>query len=260
MNNIIDINSTGLMIIYFLVFINLILVEILKFRLFKQFLIAITRMSIQLFIAGFILKYIFQLNTFHIIILVFLVMALFASNIILKKAKVPVKNLFFYIFLSITLVTLFIGFIFIKIIIGLTPWYEARYFIPLMGMILGNSMNGCALAIERFYSQIKNQQKEVESLLCLGASTFEAVKEIIINSLKAASLPYITSMSGIGLVFLPGMMTGQILSGINPIVAVKYQLSIMIVIFTSVIFSSLLVVLFSYKIFFDKYGKIKNYE
>jgi len=260
MNNIVDINFKGLLIIYFLVFINLFVVELLKFRLFKQFLIAVLRMSVQLFFAGFILKYIFNLNSFYLIFLTFLIMALFASNIILKKANVPTKKLYFFIFISITFVSLIVGFIFIKIIIGLTPWYEARYFIPLIGMILGNSMNGCSLAIERFYTHIIKQQKEIETLLCFGASTFESVKEFIINSLKAASLPYITSMSGIGLVFLPGMMTGQILSGTNPIVAVKYQLSIMVVIFTSVIFSSLLVILFSYKIFFDKYGKIKKYE
>ncbi|KAA0259100.1 iron export ABC transporter permease subunit FetB [Deferribacter autotrophicus] len=260
MKDIIDISFQGILIIYGLVFLNLILVELLKFKLLKNFLIAIVRMSLQLFLAGLILKFIFKLNTASLIFTIFFIMAFFASHIILNKAKIPSRKIFPYIFISITLVTLIIGFLFIKIIIGLTPWYEARYFIPLMGMILGNSMNGCALAIERFYSGVKEKKKVVETYLCHGATTFEATKNFIIQSLKAATLPYITSMSGIGLVFLPGMMTGQILSGTNPIIAVKYQLSIMIIIFTSVVFSSLLVVFFSYKLFFDKFGRIRVYE
>ncbi|AEA33078.1 ABC transporter permease [Hippea maritima] len=212
-----------------------------RLKLEKDILISFARMSLQLFAAGFVLIYLFKLDNIIVNVVVFTVMVGFASNISISRAKLKGKGIGLFVFLSIFVSALVVlVFVFVGIIRMNYP--HARYFIPLAGMIIGNSMNSTAIAAERFFSKIKDNKPAIEDLLCIGANWDEALAFVRRDSLKAALLPSLTSASGMGIVFLPGMMTGQILSGVNPKEAVFYQIMIVIAIASVVSLSNYIMV------------------
>lgn len=149
-------------------------------------------------------------------------------------------------------------FIVIVVIINVEPWYTPQYIIPIMGMILGNSMNGVALAAERLSSEIRGKRALIEARLSLGATSRDAVSDIVASAVRAAMIPTINSLMTVGIVSLPGMMTGQILSGTDPIIAVKYQIVVMYMIAASVMISSVLIVQRGYKQFFTEYHQFRE--
>ena len=110
------------------------------------------------------------------------------------------------------------------LVLRVRPWYNARYLVPLFGMILGNAMNGAALAAERLASELQLRRGEVEAWLALGASPAQATAEAARQAMTAALLPAANALAVVGIVQLPGMMTGQILAGQSPLLAVRYQL------------------------------------
>jgi putative ABC transport system permease protein len=110
------------------------------------------------------------------------------------------------------------------------PWYDPRYAVPLLGMILGNCMTGVALGLDTLTTGLMNRRAIIEARLMLGATKWEAAAPVTRDALRSALMPTINSMSATGLVFLPGMMTGQILSGVPPVEAVKYQILVMFLI------------------------------
>ena len=213
-------------------------------------------MTVQLIIAGYLLTYIFEINSLMLIVIIFLVMSLFAAHIILQKSGVNNNRLLPFIMLSIFLINFLITSLFLLLISRVTPWYEARYFIPIAGMILGNSMNSSALTLDSVFNDFKENRKLIETYLTFGASPLEALKPSFNKAIRTALLPTLTSMTGIGIVFLPGMMTGQILSGVNPLIAVKYQIAIMIAIISSVTFTSISLLALTYRLKFNKAHQI----
>ncbi len=110
------------------------------------------------------------------------------------------------------------------VVLRVHPWYDARHLVPLFGMILGNAMNGAALAAERLASELELRRGEVEAWLALGASPAQATAEASRQAMTAALLPAANALAVVGIVQLPGMMTGQILAGQSPLLAVRYQL------------------------------------
>ena len=228
--------------------------RILKIGNHIQYLVALLRMTVQLAMAGFLLRFIFKLNTLGVVMLVYFVMSIFASHTVMTRVNAKIKNLFLKLFIPISISGI-LSLLFFQFFLSKTGlWYEARYFIPLSGMFLGNSMNACAICIDRFVSEIKNNINKIEVLISLGANPFEAIQKPFRKAIYAASIPIITNMSGIGVVFLPGLMTGQILSGADPVVSVKYQISVMVLILLSLTVASVSVLFFSYKDFFNKEG------
>jgi putative ABC transport system permease protein len=124
---------------------------------------------------------------------------------------------------SITLLTLWV-------IIGSEPWYSPQYAIPLLGMLLGNTMNGVSLSLDRLTQAAWQQRDIIEQKLMLGATRKDAFLDIRKQSIRAGMIPIINAMTTAGLVNLPGMMTGQIIAGSPPVEAVKYQILIMFLI------------------------------
>ena len=110
------------------------------------------------------------------------------------------------------------------------PWYDPRYAIPIMGMILGNTMNGVSIGMDRMVAGALQGRQSIEARLALGADINEATRELVKAALRAGLIPTINGMSAAGLVALPGMMTGQILAGVDPFEAVKYQILIIFLI------------------------------
>lgn len=219
----------------------------------KEIIIATVRMTLQLILTGYILVYLFENPHPLLTIAVIVVMLAFAVSNIMKRVKtdIPVK-LRRIIALSMSAGTLSSLIFFVLVVIRLTPWFDPQYFIPIAGMIIGNSMTGISLGVTRLVEGMHAQKHFVESALMLGATPKKAAKPIIDTAFDSAIIPTINSMVGMGIVFLPGMMTGQILSGVSPVTAIEYQIAIMLGIVGSVALTVILFVELGYKTFFNE--------
>jgi putative ABC transport system permease protein len=118
----------------------------------------------------------------------------------------------------------------LTVVIDISPWYEPQYAIPLLGMMLGNTMNGIAVSLDRLTQSAWEHRTTIEARLMLGQEWFHAVDGIRRESIRSGMIPIINSMAAAGIVSLPGMMTGQIIAGSPPLEAVKYQILIMFLI------------------------------
>ena len=201
-----------------------------ELRLQKDLALGTLRTFAQLFAVGYLLKIIFQINNLWLVLGVYLCMTYFSVRII--RGRVKEKNVEFLVptMVSVTISYTLVTYLVTDLIIGAQPWWNPQYFIPIGGMVAGNSMNALAISLERFFSELRTKKDEVEMMLCLGADFREASKDMFRNALKAGMIPSINSMMGVGIVSLPGMMTGQILAGSPPMEAAKYQLLIMFLI------------------------------
>ena len=189
----------------------------------KNAFYAIIRMLVQLLIIGGVLSTIFNSDNAWLITIILIVMVLLSSWIALNTIEEKRIKL-----LMPTIAAISIGGGFTLIIISqgvlqLTPWYQPQVLIPLAGMIFANAMNSVSLCAERLFSELKNNTPYLQARN---------------HALNAASIPVINSLFAVGIVSLPGMMTGQILSGISPLIAARYQIMVMCMIFASAIISA----------------------
>lgn len=183
-----------------------------------QALWANVRMLVQLLLVGYALTYIFNAETPWIVAAVLVLMISAAGLIALRPLKTRGARHYVAAMLAIGVVGLLMLFLVTQLVLDLPRWFEPRFVVPMAGMIFANSMNTVSLAAERF-----------EAETARGAGPLEARK----TAMDAAMIPQVNALMAVGLVSLPGMMTGQILSGVDPLVAVRYQVVVMCMIFGS---------------------------
>ena len=190
------------------------------------------RMTAQLLVIGVVLRFLFASGSLFMVVLMSMVMLFAAGREVLARQKIRLKGVAGYVIgtgamfvssFSVTLIALFV-------IIKVEPWYTPQYAIPLLGMLLGNTMTGVSLALDRLTDQLHKERGVVEQRLLLGQSWKQASSDIRRDCMRTGMVPIINSMAAAGLVSLPGMMTGQILGGTPPIEAVKYQILIIFLI------------------------------
>lgn len=234
--------------------------SLLRLGLLRSLIWGTVRTFVQLTLIGYALTYIFAINNVWLIAAVLTIMCLIAS----KTAVKSVRNVSGYpwgiAFVTLLASTYLVGAIVTGLIISPEPWYSARVVIPIFGMILGNSMNGIALSLDRLYGEVGLRAAEVEAMLTFGATPWEAVQSCVRVAIKAGMTPSINSLMVVGLVSLPGMMTGQILGGADPREAVRYQIVVMLMITAAVAIGCLIVAGLSYKKLFDDDGALKIYH
>ncbi len=219
----------------------------------KDLFIASIRMTIQLVLAGFLLTYILNNPSPVLTISFIFAMECFAINTVYKRFSGKLsKKLKLIIAFSMGAGTFSCILYFLFVVIRINPWYDPQYFIPIAGMLVGNSMTGISLGIKSLLEGMKNQKSIVEEALNLGATPQMATKSIVDSTFDASIMPTINSMLGMGIVFLPGMMTGQILSGTLPTTAVAYQIIIMCGILGAVGLTVILMLQFGYRSFFNE--------
>ena len=188
-------------------------------------------MTIQLIIAGLLLTYIFKNPKPVFTILYFIVMTGFAVYRVLSKNKEINKNFKIAIAVSLSFSGLFIVLFFICVVVGESV-FNPQYVIPISGMLIGNTMTGTMLGVKTFRENLEGKRNEIEALLNVGVTPKKILLPFVNKAVETALVPTINSMVGMGIVALPGMMTGQILSGTLPNTAILYQISIMIAICT----------------------------
>lgn len=252
-NDVIKLQLWQIAAAYIFIIILLFIVRKRGIRREREILIASFRMTLQLVLVGYILVYLFENINPFMTLGVIGVMEIFAIDNIYKRTRENIsKPLKKIIAISMVLGTLSSIAYFLFVVIRISPWYDPRYFIPIAGMIIGNSMTGITLGVKGIAEGMRSERDIVESSLMLGATPAMASREIVNRAFDSAILPTINSMVGMGIVSLPGMMTGQILSGTSPLVATQYQIAIMLGIVGSVALSVILFVNMGYKTFFNE--------
>jgi len=250
---VIDLQIWQMIAAYVFVLVLLIIVKLKGIPREKEILISSVRMTLQLILTGYILVYLFNNNHPLYTLVILAAMEGFAVYNIIKRSKIKLSNkLKKIIALSMISGTTACLFYFLFIVIQISPWYDPRYFIPIAGMLVGNSMTGISLGVNRLADGMQTQAHLLEAALMLGATPKMAAKQVINNAFDSAILPTINSMVGMGIVFLPGMMTGQILSGTSPVTAIEYQIAIMLGILGSVALTVMMFVQLGYKTFFNE--------
>ncbi len=204
----------------------------LNLGLERKLLVAATRMVVQLILVGLLLKSLFAILNPWLTLLVAVLMLLFAGREIRSRQERKLKGIWgfgigagamAFAGASITVIAL-------TTMIQPDPWWTPRFALPLLGMVLGNTMTGISLALDTLHSTVQREQRAIEAQLLLGANRWEATRPFQRRALRSGFMPIINAMAATGIVSLPGMMTGQILSGVDPTEAVKYQLLVMFLI------------------------------
>lgn len=247
MNTMNNISVTSLLISSSLVLVTLFFSYWQKLKLEKETLISVIRAIVQLVIVGYILEYVFGYKNPIFTTLVILFMIFNASYNAAKRGKV-IKKGFLISFLSIvigTIVTLTI------LLLSKTIRYEPYQIIPVSGMIISNAMVALGLCYKQIASDFKNKREEVETKLSLGADILPSSIEIIRDAIKTGMLPTIDSAKTLGIVSLPGMMTGLILAGSSPMEAIKYQIMVTFMLLSTTSISSFIACYLSYRHFFN---------
>ena len=201
---------------------------------------AFFRMLVQLMLVGYVLLWIFDVKHAWIILSLVTVMVLISTWIALRTIPDHRRALYFTTLLSILLGGGGVLLLVTQFVLDLEPWYQPNFFIPLAGMIFSNSMNGVSLAADRLQSELAHEST--------GGNYLKART----SALHTALIPLVNSLFAVGLVALPGMMTGQILSGVSPLIAARYQIMVMCMIFGAAGLSTILFLWFSRRYFEDQ--------
>jgi putative ABC transport system permease protein len=203
----------------------------LGLKLERSLLIGSLRMIVQLLLVGLMLQWVFQVQRWYVVVGVAAIMTLIAGLTAVQRNQRRYAGMWFDTVISVWasswIVTAYALFFVMR---GLDTWYHPQYSIPLLGMVLGNTLNGISIGLATFTESLVTRRAEVDTLLALGATRWEAAQTPIRHALRTGLTPMINSMMVAGIVSLPGMMTGQLLSGVSPIEAVKYQIVIMFLI------------------------------
>jgi putative ABC transport system permease protein len=209
--------------------------------------IGAVRTYVQLLALGFALGWIFKHDSPWLVCAVLLIMILFAVQTLLARVKHAPRGLFAHSFFAIFLSGVTVTFAVTALVIHVAPWHKAQYVIPLAGMIIGNAMNAVSIALDRLFDDLRKRRDEVAMLLALGATPWEASLNSVRASVTAGMIPILNSMNAVGIVSIPGMMTGQLLSGADPSIAAGYQIVVMFMLSAATALGAMLAVLFVYK-------------
>lgn len=210
------------------------------------------RMAVQLLAIGLVLHWVFAIEHWGLVLLYCALMTTIAGVTAARRTECGYSGMWVDSLTSIAAASWLIGGFAILLVVKPTPWYSPQYVIPLIGMILGNTLNGFTIGISRFLENCRDHRLEIEATLAMGGTRWEAGRPWFRHALSSAMVPIINAMMISGLVSLPGLMTGQILSGVSPFEAVKYQVVMMVLILSSTCLGSILVLARSYSRIFDK--------
>lgn len=225
----------------------------------KQLLFAAARTTVQLLLIGLVLKVLFDNTRLLWVALIAAAMVGLAGREVMARQKRRLAGWWGFgvgtlsMFVSSFTVTVLA----LVLVIGNTPWYAPQYAIPLLGMVLGNTMTGIALGLDRLTQDAVHQRVAIESRLALGQDWNEAIADSRREAIRIGLIPIINSMAAAGIVSLPGMMTGQILAGTAPVEAVKYQILVMFLIAGGTGFGTMVAVSLGARRLFDERQRLR---
>jgi len=213
-----------------LILINGALSVLLKLDLERNLLWASVRTVVQLLAVGYLLGWVFANARWYVVLPLMCLMTLIAGVSAAGRGKRTYAGQLVDSVMAVWSSSWLVSAIGLFVIIRIRPWYEPQYAIPILGMILGNTLTAVSLGIERMTSELTSGRNTIEMILALGGSRWEAAQSAARQAVRAGMMPTLNQMTVVGIVSLPGMMTGQVLAGENPVDAVRYQIVIMFLI------------------------------
>ncbi|MDR9469151.1 ABC transporter permease [Marinospirillum sp.] len=230
-----------------------------RLGLTRNLLTGMLRTIIQLALIGLVLEALFAVGSLLWVSLLAITMLLLAGREVMARQKRRLTGIWAYGIgtLSMFVSSFSVALLTLIIIIGPEPWYTPQYAIPLLGMLLGNTMTGVALSLDRLTEMAWQQRQAIENRLLLGQTWQNALGDVRREALRAGMIPSINAMAAAGIISLPGMMTGQILAGTAPALAVKYQILIMLIIVLGTGLGTLLAVLAGSRRLFDQRQRLR---
>lgn len=246
MSQVVEMQIWQFALIYVLLLLIAGIMKLAKIDQVKTLVVSSARMTVQLVLAGLVLSYVFKKPHPAFIITYIAVMMGFAIHRVLRQNQGLNRDFQLVIALSIVVSGLFVLAFFIVIVVG-ESLFNPQYVIPIAGMLLGNTMTGISLGVKNFRQSLSGQRARIRALTCFGVDPDSILLPFMRQALESAMLPTINSMAGMGIVALPGMMTGQILSGTMPTTAILYQIAIMIAIAAVVTLASFGSLYFGYR-------------
>ena len=253
-----DISLWGLAVAAGLLLVNAALSLWLRLALERRLLVAALRTFVQLSLLGYALVPVFRWASPWITLGIGLVMILLAAREGVKRAGRHVRGATLSTFFSLLLAALVTLSVAMRVVIGVDPWWEPRYVIPLLGMILGNALTGVSLGLDRALGELTDGRARVEASLVFGATRWEAARPVVQEALRAGLIPILNSMSVVGVVTIPGMMTGQMLGGTSPALAARYQIMIMFLIAATTALGAGLAILLTVFSCFDSECRLRS--
>ncbi|HEY7598908.1 MAG TPA: iron export ABC transporter permease subunit FetB [Candidatus Limnocylindrales bacterium] len=229
--SLVALSATDLALASLLLLVNGLISVAFGLRLEKGLAIAAVRMVVQLGAVGFVLAFVFAQTSPWWTVLIAAVMVAVAGFELMQRQERRFADWWAYGLGHLTLLlvgglaTLYA----VGLVIGPEPWYAPRYIIPILGMVLGNTLTAVSLALQVLTEGAERERAAIEARIALGASRFEALSAVLRQAMRTAMTPLLNTMAVAGIVTLPGMMTGQILAGADPAEAARYQIMIMFV-------------------------------
>lgn len=258
MEKIIDLNYFKFFLGYALMLIPIFILWYYKTGLVKDTIIGVIRMTIQLLLVGVYLQYIFDLNNVYINLLWVILMSIISSTTIIRRSGLKLKLFFVPVFISGLISIAITDAYFLGFIIAMENIFDARYFIPITGMLFGKNISNVILSLNAYYHRINDEQNLYQWYLANGATRNEALLPFMKHALQTAFNPLIATTAIMGLISIPGMLTGQLLGGSDPSTAVKYQIMLMITVFASSILNVVITILLSNRKAFDTFDNLKK--
>lgn len=219
----------------------------MKLGVERRMLWATLRSLVQLLAMGYVIKFVIEMNSPWVCFALISVMILAAIQITLTRASNIPKGLAPQVFLTLLTCVILEICVVVELIIRPRPWYAPTVLVTMSGMMLGNVVAATAVAMSRFFADMKSRRYEVEMLLALGATPFEASKPSIVSSVKMGMIPTISSLASSGIVLIPGMMSGQVIAGADPIMAGRYQFVVLTVISSLTLIADSLIMILIYR-------------
>lgn len=250
-----DISIWGLVAAVVMVLVAAGISALMRTGVAKSLIWATARSLVQLLAMGFILEYVIRQNNVWLVIGLITLMLLAAVQITMGRATGAPKGLVGIVLLSLVVTMLLMLAIVAELIVRPKPWYAPQLVIPLTGMLLGNTVSALALGLSRFFESMRERYAEVNTMLALGATKWEAAKPSMISSIRLGLLPSVAMLASSGIVTIPGMMSGQIIAGKSPVSAAKYQFVILAAVAALTLVADSIIIALIYRRCFISYDR-----
>ncbi len=253
-----DISYIGLAVGLLLMAVPIWFFRMFGVRQIRSTLTAVVRMVVQLFLIGIYLRYLFEWNSPWINTLWVLLMTVVASLTASHRTHLRRRVILFPLMGGLLGSALVVGLYFLTLVLRLPHPFDARYFIPIMGILMGNMLGVCVMGLNTFYDGLQRERQLYYYLLGNGATHLEAVTPFVRRAIERSFAPCIANMAVMGIVSLPGTMIGQILGGSAPGIAIKYQMMIIVITFTASMLALMVTLHLADRRSFDAYGRLRD--
>ncbi|MEZ4458492.1 MAG: iron export ABC transporter permease subunit FetB [bacterium] len=229
----------------------------LRLGMEKKILVGAVRAVIQLILLGYLLVPVFHFKHWGFVLGIALVMVIVAARESVRRSKRTYKGAWWDMFVTLALATSVTSLFGTAVLVGVDPWWTPRYFIPLLGMLLGNVLNGITIGLDATLRELDEGRSRIEGRLAFGATWWEACQPAVAEAVRLAMMPTLNMMNVVGIVSIPGMMTGQLLGGTDPEIAARYQILILFMIAATVAVGTVASAIVSARRLFDDEHRLR---